>query len=285
MVRTAADSAPTQAKTSSPSNGPARRRRRRAGCSRPVACRRGAASARRRRPVPAAAAPPRRRPPRCSATPRVAGGGGAEDPADRRQGGLVAGEQQLAGRPLAERAAAGHAQQRAGRGRRGPGGGRTVAVQHEVDLHLAGGRVLPAGGVAAQAHPVGAVGPDDPPVLGDPWPPRIGVAHPRDQQVDGRVRRPRRRPAVPVRTTRRTDGVTSATATTVSTSIGRRPSSRGVAAGSRPRSVEGRPGRPRGMESTGTAIAGREQISHWVVVVPRSTSVHAIRAPVAMNAT
>ena len=54
-----------------------------------------------------------------------------------------------------------------GRSGRRPRGGRAVAVQHEVDLHLAGGRVLPAGGVAAQAHPVGAVGPDDPPVLGD----------------------------------------------------------------------------------------------------------------------
>ena len=61
--------------------------------------------------------------------------------------------------------------------------------------------------------------------------------------------------AVPERTTRRTDGVTSATATTVSTSIGRRPSSgEGAAVVTSPQPRWADPADPGGMESTGPAI-------------------------------
>ena len=61
-------------------------------------------------------------------------------------------------------------------------------MQHEVDLHLAGGRVLAAGGVAAQRHAVAALRARR---SGRPVATRgqrgVGVADPRDEQVDRRA--------------------------------------------------------------------------------------------------
>ena len=112
-----------------------RRRRRPAGCSRPAARRRGAASA---RSTPAGAtsgcssAGPATS---SSASARaVPGSAAARMRAMAGSGGLVTDQQQPAGgraRPAAPLPAT--AEQRTGaRGGR-PGGGRTVAVQHEVD--------------------------------------------------------------------------------------------------------------------------------------------------------
>ena len=118
--------------------------------------------------------------------------GRAGDAGDGGQRRLVADQQDLRGRSLAQRAAAGHPERGTRCRGRGPGGGRPVAVQHEVDLHLAGDRVLAAGGVAAQGHAVGADRPDDPAVAGDLRPARVRVADPRDEQRDRRSRGPDR---------------------------------------------------------------------------------------------
>ena len=112
--------------------------------------------------------------------------GRGEDPADRRQRGLVAGQEQVR-RPAGRRAAPAPATPSrapgaaaAAQAAAGPSPCRTKSISTS-----AAAGVLAAGGVAAQAHPVGALRPDDPPVLGDPRPPRCRVADPRDQQVDG----------------------------------------------------------------------------------------------------
>ena len=83
--------------------------------------------------------------------------GRGQDPADRRAARSrprPAGAARPAGRPREPAPATAKQGARSGGGC--PGGRRAVAVQDEVDLHLAGDRVLTAGGVAAQAHPVGA---------------------------------------------------------------------------------------------------------------------------------
>ena len=253
-------------------------------------CRRGAASGRRPRPARGSGCSSAAPATSSSATPRVAGGRRGEDPADRRQRGLVAGEEQVPGRPVARAApapatpssapgAAAAAQAAAG-----PSPCRTKSIST-----CAGGRVLAAGGVAAQAHPVGAVGPDDPAVLGHPRPARRRVADARDEQVDGRAGRghggggagedhPAHR--------RRHVGDGDDGQHVDRRGVRRVGVERGVGSGHVARQPgTGRPGRPRGNGVDRAGDRGRVRTSHWVADRPRSTSADAIRPPSTCNAT
>ena len=190
MARTAADSAPTQAKTSAPSDGSSAATASASRVLSPGGVPAAVQPAHRdpgRAPGPAA--PPRRRPPRARASAAGPGlrprRGCGRSPAARSRRRRAA-----PARPAARRAARRRPRRAVhpGRGRGRPRGGRAVAVQDEVDVHLAGGRVLAAGGVAAQAHPVAADGPHDAAVPGDLRPARARVADARDEQRDRRSR-------------------------------------------------------------------------------------------------
>ena len=247
IARTAPDSAATQAKTSSPSGRSQRGHR--VGQQRALAGR-GAAAV---QPadgdagrVRAAAAPPRRRRPRAARRPAWTAGASARIRLIAGSAVSSPARSSVAGRPVAERRrrrprpAARRARRR--RPRRRPGR-RRAGRSRSPPAPRAG--VLAAGGVAAQAHPVRAVRPDDPAVPGDPRPPRVRRRPTRGTSRETVGPAAATAAGVPDRTTRRTDGVTSATAATVSTSTGRRPSAAAWSASHG--SVDaGRPGRPRG---------------------------------------
>ncbi len=184
-VRTAADSAATQANTSSRSGGSSAATASASGEVTP-----GSASPRcsQRSSMPggrpAAAPPPARRPP--AAPPR--GRRGPRRPGCGRWPAARSRRRPAAATPSADRRPAGPAEPcwpppgRRPAPLRSPRPRPAVAVQHEVDVELAGGGVLSAGRVAAQADAVAALRPDDAAVAGHVGPARGRVADPRDQQ-------------------------------------------------------------------------------------------------------